>query len=83
MNWKTELQLSDFDAATRFEITCKTCSHTRYETQSKLAALPNMKQAYLNQVESALRCSARGCRSSVRLSLIHDDKNEGFVGGMA
>ena len=83
MNWKTELQISDFDAATRFEIACKTCGLTRYEDQSKLAVLPDMKRAYLNQVERALRCSGRGCRGPVRLSLIHDDKTEGFVGGMA
>ena len=83
MSWKTELQLSDFDAATRFEITCKTCSLTRYESQSKLAALPDMKHAYLNQVEKALSCSGRSCRGSVRLSLTHDGKTEGFVGGMA
>jgi hypothetical protein len=34
-------------------------------------------------VERALRCSNRFCRGAVRIALIHDDKTEGFVGGMA
>ena len=83
MNWKKEVQLSDFDGDTRFEITCKRCSLTRYDEQAKLAAMPGMERAYLSEVEGALRCLGRGCRGAVRLSLIHEDKTEGFVGGMA
>jgi hypothetical protein len=83
MNWKKEVQLSDFDGATRFEITCKRCGLTRYEEQSKLAAMPDIEGAYLYEVERALSCSGRDCRGPVRLSLIHEDKTEGFVGGMA
>ena len=83
MNWKTELQLADFDPGTSFEITCKVCNLTRYEDQAHLIGRPGMAQAFLNEVEAALQCSNRFCRGPVRLSLIHDDKTEGFVGGMA
>jgi hypothetical protein len=38
---------------------------------------------YLDEVEYNLHCSNRFCHGGVRISLIHDDKNEGFVGGMA
>jgi hypothetical protein len=41
------------------------------------------QHAYLDEVEYSLHCSNRFCRGGVRISLIHDDKNEGFVGGMA
>jgi len=42
-----------------------------------------LAQAYIDEVERALRCSSRFCRGAVRVALIHDDKTEGFVGGMA
>jgi hypothetical protein len=44
---------------------------------------PEFRHAYLDEVEYNLHCSNRFCRGGVRISLIHDDKNEGFVGGMA
>lgn len=83
MNWKTDLRLSDFDAATRFEITCKRCGLTRYEEQSRLIALPDMEHAHLDEVEKTLRCSSRFCRGPVRLAMMHDEKTSGFVGGLA
>ena len=83
MNWKTDLQLADFDPDTSFEITCKVCNLTRYEEQAQLIAKPDMARAFLDEIEKVLRCSNRFCQGPVRLSLIHDDKTEGFVGGMA
>lgn len=83
MNWKTDLKLADLDAETVIEIVCKRCGLVRYETQSQLIEQPELSQAYLDEVEYSLCCSNRFCRGGVRISLIHDDKNEGFVGGMA
>ncbi len=83
MNWKTDLKLADLDAATRIEVTCKRCGLCRYELQAALMQHPELAQAYLDEVEHALRCSSRICRGMVRVALIHDDKTEGFVGGMA
>ena len=84
MSWKSELQLSDLDPETEFEITCKRCQLTRYERQTSIALQqPALRRARLDEVERALQCHGRFCRGPVRLSLIHDDKTEGFVGGMA
>ena len=83
MNWKTDLKLADLDAATEIEIVCKRCGLARYESQSKLFECLDFKNAYLDEVEYSLHCSNRFCQGGVRISLIHDDKNEGFVGGMA
>ena len=84
MSWKSELQLSDLDPETELEITCKQCQLTRYERQAAIALQqPALRRAKLDEVEQALRCAGRFCRGPVRLSLIHDDKTEGFVGGMA
>ena len=84
MSWKTELQLSDLDPETELEITCKLCQLTRYEQQASIALKqPALRQPRLDEVERALQCRGRYCRGPVRLSMIHDDKTEGFVGGMA
>ncbi len=84
MSWKTDLKLADLDAATALEVACKRCGLTRYETQAELMKRqPEFRCAYLDEVEYGLCCANRFCRGGVRISLIHDDKNEGFVGGMA
>ena len=83
MNWKTDIKLSDLDAKSRLEITCRACGHSRYETRDSLSANPKLAHAYLDQIESHLRCSKRTCRGAVRLALIHANRMEGFVGGMA
>jgi hypothetical protein len=83
MNWKTDLKLADLDPATRLEVTCKRCGLSRYEQQAVSMQRPEFRQAWLDEVERALRCSDRFCKGAVRVALIHDDKTEGFVGGMA
>jgi hypothetical protein len=83
VNWKTDLKLTDLDAGTGIEISCKRCGLTRYETPAQITAQFDCQHAYLDEVESCLCCANRFCRGGVRLSLTYDDKNEGFVGGMA
>lgn len=83
MNWKTDLKLSDLDPGTPLEVVCRRCGLARYEKQSELLQQPVFRQAYLDEVEAGLRCKDRFCKGSVRISLIYDDKTEGFVGGMA
>ncbi len=83
MNWKTDLKLADLEASTAIEVVCKRCNLSRYETQAQLIKQSGFANLYLDEVEYSLCCSNRFCRGGVRISLIHDDKNEGFVGGMA
>ncbi len=83
MNWKRELKLSDLESETKLEIVCKKCELARYETAAELSRMPGMKRAYIDEVEKALECRSRFCRGKVRVSLIYEDKTEGFVGGMA
>jgi hypothetical protein len=59
------------------------CGQTRTETAAALMCQPGLEQAYLDEVERALRCASRPSRGPVRIALIYDGKNEGFVGGMA
>ena len=83
MNWKTDLKLSDLEAQSRIEVTCKKCGLSHYQQVAQLLAQPGMKHAYLDEAERLLRCASRFCRGPVRIALIHDGKTEGFVGGMA
>ncbi len=83
MTWKTDLKLSDLDAGTEIEIECKRCGLSRYETPAQIRMKFDCQHAYLDEVEYSLCCSNRFCRGGVRISLMYDDKNEGFVGGMA
>ena len=83
MNWKTESRLADLAPATRFELTCRRCGLTRYETQAALIRHAALRYATLDRVENSLACTDRFCRGKVRLSLVYDDLNEPFVGGMA
>lgn len=83
MNWKTELKLSDLDPGTAIEVVCKRCGLARYQTPAQLSERLDYSNLYLDEVEYSLHCTDRMCRGGVRIALIHDDKNEGFVGGMA
>ena len=83
MNWKKDLKISDLDPGTLLEVVCKRCGNARYARPSELLEMPGMKNAYIDEVEKALECNLRFCRGPVRVSLIFDDKTEGFVGGMA
>jgi hypothetical protein len=82
MSWKTDLKLADLGAGTQIEVICKRCGLCRYESQAALMQRQELAQAYLDEVEQALRCSNRSCRGNVRIALPHGDKVEGFVGGM-
>lgn len=82
MNWKSELRLSDLDPAEEMEVTCRRCGLTRYERASVLLARDDLRQAFIDEAERALRCNSRICRGPVRCSLVHDGKTEGFVGGL-
>lgn len=83
MNWKSDLQLSDLSGPTEIEVTCRRCGHAHYQRAEDIARLPRLKHARLDDVERALCCTKPGCKGGVRIALVHDDKNEAFVGGMA
>lgn len=84
MNWKHEFKLSDLEPRAQIEVTCRRCGKTRYETPEQITAIePDLAARYLDEVEFILFCHDRFCRGGVRVALVHDDKNEGFVGGMA
>lgn len=84
MNWKTDLKLNDLESSTELEITCRRCRGTRTTTQAQLVRTdPALLRLYLDEVEASLHCLQPGCRGGVKLDMLHDGKEEGFVGGMA
>lgn len=83
MSWKTETRLSDLDSKTELEITCKQCKKHSYERARDLVQMGRLGRLYLDELEKALRCYDKRCNGPVRVCIVHDDLNEGFVGGMA
>lgn len=84
MNWKTDLKLNELEGTTEFELTCKRCRITRVTTQGQLVRTePGLSRLYLEEVEASLHCTQPRCKGGVKLVMLHDGKEEGFVGGMA
>jgi len=83
VNWKKEIQITDLEPDALIEVICRKCGHGRYATQSEILEKPGLHRAWMDEVEKALRCQHKTCRGPVRIQIVHDGKNEGFVGGMA
>ena len=84
MNWKTDLRLNDLDCNALFEITCKRCRRARSLTQAQIVEMdPSLSRLYCDEVEASLHCPLSHCRGGVKLDRLWDDKEEGFVGGLA
>ncbi len=82
MNWKTSLQVRDLEPSQRLEVTCKVCGHVHYLTHQQIMQTPEREFLYLDEVEKATVCRARGCRGTVRLAIVRPGETSGFVGGM-
>lgn len=83
MSWTSELRLDDLPGEERLEAACKTCGAHRFYTAAQLLQIKDLEQAYLDQVESILRCSQKHCRGHVRLYRADPGDTEAFVGGLA
>lgn len=77
------MRLSDLEPKTEIEVRCCLCHKHRYETARDLMIMGRFGQYFLDELEAALSCRVRTCGGAVRLALVYDDLNEGFVGGMA
>ena len=83
MSWKTETRLYDLDPMAEIEITCRSCGRHYYEKAQGLVNQARLGKLYLDELERVLMCRVKTCRGPVRIAIVHDDLNEGFVGGMA
>jgi hypothetical protein len=82
VSWKTETRLSDLPANTVLEARCLHCKQTRTRSAGSLMGAAT-HQLYLDELEARLRCRDKHCRGAQRLTMEHQHKVEGFVGGMA
>ncbi|MEW4466834.1 hypothetical protein AB1K62_03255 [Parasphingorhabdus sp. JC815] len=83
MSWKTAIQLRDLDRQDRLELICRKCGHLRYLTAKELLAHKGAAQLYLDEIESRARCTQRGCKGLMRLSMPAQGETSGFVGGIS
>lgn len=82
MSWKSRVKLADLEPSTILEARCLTCDQTRIRTAASLTSTKT-NQLYLDELEARLRCRNKHCRGKLRLTMEHQHKVEGFVGGMA
>ncbi|GGZ31924.1 hypothetical protein [Asticcacaulis endophyticus] len=82
MSWRTETMLRDLDPDTEFEVSCRMCGKHRYEWAGDLVKLGRLGGFYIDQVQRDLRCFDRKCDGPVRICVMHDKLEEGFVAGM-
>ncbi|ODU68775.1 MAG: hypothetical protein ABT11_15120 [Novosphingobium sp. SCN 66-18] len=83
MSWLDTVQLGDFDAGARLELTCRHCGKVRFVTVGELLARGDFGRLWLSEVEARARCRQRGCGGPMRLAMPHSGETKGFVGGIA
>lgn len=81
--WKSKIMARDLGDQQKLEMTCRRCGHVHYLTKALICVSPEREFLYLDQVEAESVCRARGCRGSVRMSMVRLDEMTGFVGGLA
>lgn len=82
MGWREDLKLSDIDDATEIEVECRKCGKHRYYWPRELRAMGRMQHLFMSEVQAALPCLDKTCDGKVRVQLMHDHLNQGFVAGM-
>ncbi|WP_298918157.1 hypothetical protein [uncultured Algimonas sp.] len=89
MSWKTALQLSDLSPPERIEMICSGCGHvTKIHPGDPMIGLYG--HLYLDELESRARCrraalkgTAGGCGTTMRLLLCSDGEAHAFQAGIA
>lgn len=79
-NWQTKFQVQDLADGQRLECICRRCGYLFYLSK---ASLQRQEQKYIDEIQDATGCRARGCGGPVRISLVRLGEMSGFVGGMA
>ncbi len=83
MGWKENVRVRDLGDNQKLEARCRKCGHVHYLTRDAICISPEREFLYIDEVERETICRARGCRGSVRLSMVRLDELSGFVGGLA
>lgn len=82
MGWREETRLADLSHETELEVVCRTCRKHRYEWPEDLMKIPALGQLHIDELEKSLRCFDKRCKGAIRIAIMHDHLEEGFVGGM-
>ena len=83
MTWKASIQILDLGIDDRIESTCKSCGYTWYEFVSDYLGRLYLRQLYLDEFETRLKCKRWGCKGKIRIALSSEAETEGFQGGLA
>ncbi|MEP6342083.1 MAG: hypothetical protein ABJ275_02110 [Maricaulaceae bacterium] len=83
MSWKTKIQILDIDSGVRLEARCRTCSYVWYEKPCAYFHKSHIRQLYLDEFETRLRCKQWGCKGAITIAMTNESETEGFQGGLA
>ncbi len=78
MSWKSRIQILDLDMGERIEVTCKSCGYTWYEFVSDYLGRPYLRQLYLDEFETRLKCQQWACKGKIRIALSSEAETEGW-----
>lgn len=89
MGWREDLQLRDIQPDTEIEVVCRKCGKHRYEWARDMITISgddehahNTGTLFVSELQAALVCYDRFCAGAVKVAIMHDHLEEGFVGGM-
>lgn len=82
MGWRQETKVADLPDEAEIEVVCRVCGKHRYEWPRELTNQARLGRLYMDELQDVLRCFDRRCGGPVRVAVMHDHLNEGFVGGM-
>ncbi len=82
MSWKSQIQILDLGIDDRIESTCKSCDYTWYEFASDYLVRSYLRQLYLDEFETRLKCQQWNCKGKIRIALSNEAETEGFQDGL-
>lgn len=82
MSWKTQIQLLDYDSDVRLEARCASCGYTWYEQPVVYLHKSHIRQLFVDEFESKLRCKQWNCSGRIKLAQTSEDETDGFQGGL-
>ena len=81
--WKTTIKVGDLSDDQKLELIYSKCNRLAYTDKIALCEKVDRSQLYLDEIETRARCKGRGCKGTMRLSMVRLKEMSGFVGGLA
>ena len=83
MSWREDTRLRDLDDTSIIEATCLRCGHSWMQTPVQLLLKVDHRDVTMAEVAKHLACRRYKCpHVGVRLNILRQHQNSGFIGGL-